>query len=839
MLGHPVYYLQFSLLILFITLYRHSLVVSSTSTECTEEEMNAWKAKCPVLTEKNLLYLTGENVGNDADVTDVNNVSIEQIEQAREAAQLLTGKSIETVNKLRKYSDAWYTSSLDNIMTFVCEETAHWEDMHRCIQNHSDPRAVKNIDDECIIMTGPGNCHAMGMCERISNCKWTEAVENGDNRPMRYNDEDAAFARVWVMEEYPKTFLPFIVPGIILSVIVVLSWLIFCFLRCCCNRCWGRSPRVEGYTRCQVLLPTIFFIVFTVGIIVCAGISYVQNDQITHGVQGVVESINVSISNINILATNVLNPLEDIKNNVNAAVVAIDNELSDTEWIKDDFEQLQQMMLNFSQVYTNIGPFPFSDCDVTKAWCVTCPENVCGAVAEEIEDASDSMQVAKELLLSTVNGMKDNIGENKDLLLSNLDVADEMLSMVNNLTLDTQSSVNDIKNQFDELSTFRMAGVLSIFALAAACSVLGIFGVICGLCHRKNIFIDTLHLSWIFGVVVCILGFIVASAMITLALVWNDGCHYLTIAKQDVSPYVPQYVSKVINTCFNDESLLEALEMEENLSFTCSLEEQFSQTDDLNVNDKFDDIYTYGDSIDLYTKDTFGYSSTDFDDLIGIANIAITATVPTTPIDTDNIARPWEFYGQVSDDSTCTVDESDTDNIPTCYMEAKCGGDDNGCYEAYSSTYYYYLSFEKLEEMLKSMKMDYNGNGGDNSIVHSSDWNFTTSIREYSETYAGNLEDLKDNTVTILKDGLVGSVLENVDVMKCSMTCGWINISYDILYENFCGTLLGATLTISVCIFMMSVFLIPVIICAIILQKRLRGVRKGSMEALKFKGANV
>ncbi len=799
---------------------------------------NAWKGKCPVLTQDNLVYLTGTSEA-DQEFSDINDATNEQIQQAKDAAKQLTGKALETVNKLRGYDDVWYQTSLDNIMTYVCEQTGDFEDFNRCTYSIEDPKAAKNNEDQCVVMTGPGNCHDQGLCERMSNCKWTEAVEGGDIRPERYTQEDAEFSRVWVLEEYPKTFAPFVAPGIILSVITFISWLLFCFLRCCCNRCWGRSPREEGYTQCQVFLPALFFILFTLGIVICAGITFVQNEQITDGVHGVVESMNVSISNLNVLVTNVLHPLDEIKAGVDEAVVAIDNELADTEWIKNEFEQLQQMMLNFSQVYTNIGPFPFKDCDITQTWCVTCPVHICGAVAGEIEEATDAMEIAKAVLLSAVDGMKENIGEKKDLLVSNLNVADEILNLVDEVTTSAQSAVNDIETDFNSISMFRMIAVLAIFALAGVCSVLGLFGVLCGLCHRKSIFIHTLHLSWIFGVVVCILGFIVASAMITFALVWNDGCHYLTIAKQDVSPYVPQYVSKVINTCFNDESLLEALEMEENLSFTCSLEEQFSQTDDLNVNDKFDDIYTYGDSIDLYTKDTFGYSSTDFDDLIGIANIAITATVPTTPIDTDNIARPWEFYGQVSDDSTCTVDESDTDNIPTCYMEAKCGGDDNGCYEAYSSTYYYYLSFEKLEEMLKSMKMDYNGNGGDNSIVHSSDWNFTTSIREYSETYAGNLEDLKDNTVTILKDGLVGSVLENVDVMKCSMTCGWINISYDILYENFCGTLLGATLTISVCIFMMSVFLIPVIICAIILQKRLRGVRKGSMEALKFKGANV
>jgi hypothetical protein len=80
-------------------------------------------------------------------------------------------------------------------------------------------------------------------------------------------------------------------------------------------------------------------------------------------------------------------------------------------------------------------------------------------------------------------------------------------------------------------------------------------GFVKGMCKDKTKWIHLLHLSWIVGVFLCILSFVVASCLLAISALWFDGCQYLNIVAGDMSPYFSAETSAIVNACVQGRHL--------------------------------------------------------------------------------------------------------------------------------------------------------------------------------------------------------------------------------------------------------------------------------------------
>ncbi|RHY30476.1 hypothetical protein DYB32_004287 [Aphanomyces invadans] len=110
--------------------------------------------------------------------------------------------------------------------------------------------------------------------------------------------------------------------------------------------------------------------------------------------------------------------------------------------------------------------------------------------------------------------------------------------------------------------------------------------------------------------------------------------------------------------------------------------------------------------------------------------------------------------------------------------------------------------------------------GGDKSVI------------ELSRAYAQRLEKFVTTTLTPMADL---NVWTQVNALQCTGApgCGWINEEYAIVHTILCQDLLGACLNIALSVFMNALFLLPMAVCGIVLQKRLRAIRGGTYGAME------
>ncbi|GLE06313.1 hypothetical protein PINS_up015560 [Pythium insidiosum] len=806
---------------------------------CSATATTAWKAKCPSRTAGNRDFLpltdmkSGEINVDDATLADT-------YRQARLTALKLSGAAGNAAMAgMRQKTRAWYEQSLRKMLTFFCVATSDDQDLQRCVAP-TNPLADKNANGECVVVNDADSCQKAGQCERVSNCKWDDIPTNATSRRQLFTDADVTTARKWMEREYPKTFAGFLAPGIVFAVLTAVSCVAFVVLRCVFNQCGGRNPTDKGYTRCDILIPAVIFTVCTVAVFICSFITVAQNTNISEGVGGVLNSLNVTLGNIGIFATNVNNPLALAEKQLQVTKASVGIVTKDTEWIKTDAQTLRQMVLDFSSYFGAQGPFPTKGCDASSnPACITCPDAVCGAplkaftqqILALVDGASVPMAGAIETMQTSFVNKSDTIS----LRLRDASIEIKELAV---LAKSSQEVVGVIKETFDDYSFSRSALVMSVFIFGVMASLVGMFAIFKGVCKRKSGWVQLLHVSWIVGVLVCILGFVLSSSLLAVGALWFDSCNYMNILHADLRPYFPSRISSIMNACFEDNSILKPLDLDDVLSFQCNLDDQYTAASkaDLSAANKL--IQTYGVKVSDYGLRDFGFDSSLLRDLLSKANSGASdvGRPGKAPFTQDNIARPWLLYDQTSSDFGCGAKNITTDELPICFMAGKCAsgnGPTSGkdkCKDAYTHAYSYVLSFTKISSMLDEMRQDLLG---DTVGSFSATWKHSMAIADFAKSYFERLASARTRTVDYLMKGDVGRVVEAIERVRCTESCGWINISFNAVHDSLCKDILGTTLAIALCVLFLCIFLIPMIVTGITLQKRLRGVKKGTYEELE------
>jgi hypothetical protein len=814
------------------------LCASSADAACSASATAAWKAKCPSRTTGNRDFLPLTDMSSNAINVDDSNL-VDTYNQARLTALKLSGAvGSAAMDGMRKKSRAWYETSLRKLMTFLCVETSTNDELQRCVPLSSGS-AERNASGNCVILTDAGNCHSKGLCERESNCKWDDALPTVTPRRQLFTDANVTAANKWMNQEYPTTFAPFLAPGIFFSVATALTAVGFIVLRCVFNQCGGRNPQEKGYTRCDILIPSVIFLVCSTAVFICSFITIAQNTNISEGVIGVLHSLNVTLENIDIFASNLKTPLALADQQLASAKITVNAQVKDLTWVAADGATLQQMVADFGAYYTTRGPFPMTTCDRTaNAWCVPCPDAVCGSPVQKfVANASSAFSASGALVAASIATMQKAFVSDSDSISLSLKTATREIGELANLTRSSKDVVELIDATVNEYSFSRSALVLSVFLFGVFSSLVGVAAIFKGVCKRKTAWVHMLHVSWIVGVLVCILGFVLAASLLAVGALWYDSCNYMNILHSDLSPYFPSGVSKIVNACFADSGILSPLQVENALSFQCDLSDQYAGIANADFGAMPTLIAAIGSRISSFGLRDFGYDSNAWKDIRDKANAAIDSAgaAGSTSFTKDNILKPWTVYGLVEAGGNCT--NATADNQPICFMEAKCAAGTvassttkAACKDTFTTAYYYQLAYAKVAVLLNEMRQDMLGDAG---AEFSSGWKYDTSIIEFAQDYFNRLATVRTQSLDYLMKGEVGRVLETVERARCTESCGWINISFNAVHEALCTDILGTTLAISLCVFFLCIFMVPLIVTGITLHKRLRGIKKGTYDELE------
>jgi hypothetical protein len=794
-----------------------------------------WQAKCPERASKNKDFLPMENLASSEINIDESKISA-TYEEARKKALKLSGTAGNAaMANMRKKTRTWYEASLRKLLTYFCVETSSTEELERCVPQGS-PFASTDVSNKCVKLTDSDNCNDQGLCERDSNCKWDDAFDKASSRREFFTVDDVYIAMKWVERDYPSSFLPLITPGTVIAVLVSLTCIGFVILRCIFNQCGGRNPSEKGYSRCDIFVPAAIFIVSTVAVFICAVVTVAENTNISHGVNGVLHSINVTLENIDIHTYNLMIPLQEANTMLQGVSVNVREQLKDAAWVEKDAKTLQGMISDYKSIYGSQGPFPFKDCEASSQGCIPCPEAVCGSVISDfVQTASLTLKSDSQAAAGAVKSMNDSFANKVIDIQSAIRKANLLISGVNNMTKSSKETVSEIKQTFDNYSFSRGALVMSVFVFGVFACVVGSIGIFKGICDKKSPLVHLLHLCWMLGVLVAILGFVLSSSLLAVGGVWYDSCNYMNIVREDLSPYFPQTISSVINSCFNDSSLLEPLKLDDPLAFSCELDVSYDLLKAGNFESQIDAITNFGSFVSDLSLHNFKFDPALSRELLAKSTEAAGLIGPLDDeFSRDTIKTPWILLKKDKSVSDC-ASISDQEKYPICFMNYMCdsvagNGDRNACRSSFKDAYTYTLAFSKIGQMLDEMREDLLGDTGKG---FSAGWKYDVSLMEFAQKYYKRLRALKESKLDALMAGDMGRVMESVERIRCTQNCGWINMSFNALNESLCSDVLGTTLAISLCVLFLSLFLLPMIVTAITLQKRLRGSKKGTYEQLE------
>lgn len=828
-------------LLLCALLSLSSEVSAAASSTCSARAIASWESKCAVRTASNealvpLTSMSASTINVDgSDLADTYNA-------ARVTALKLSATAGNAaIARLRKKTTSWYEASLTKIMTFVCAETLSTAELERCVNKTSEEAAL-DINGSCIQLTDDSSCYSQGLCERQANCKWDDPVAGAASRHEMFTAANVTTANSWMSTGYPKSFAGFVAPGIVLAVLLSLAFVGFIVLRCVFNQCGGRSPDEKGYSRCDLIVPSVIFVACSLAVFICAVFTVAQNTNISDGVSGVLDSLNITLENIEIFTANLETPMLAANVKLTTATNEVTSELSNVTWIATEGQQLRDMVAAFYNEYAPQGPFPSSTCNKSSASCVSCPNSVCGTPLKAFfTSAVTAINGTSGIVETSVELLQDTFMNKSTSISTHLKAALLELTTVAAMATKSQSSVEVIKTTFDDYSFSRGALVMSVFLLGMLASFIGLFAIYKGVCAKQSMWVHLLHVSWSLSVLVAILGFVLSASLLAVSAVFYDSCKYMNIAHNNLTSYVPTNMATIGNTCFNDSSLLAPLELDQALKFSCELDDSYATMTATNFNAYLALINSYGDTVSNFEVKDFGFNSTISRQLLTKAKTAISdaGTSGSTTMTQDNIMTPWTTYTSASASSyDCSSKNLTSDNIPICFMNATCDTSTKTstvvatCKSAYINAYNYVLAFDKISTMLDEMREDLLGDTGKG---FSSSWAYDVSILEYAQTYYTKLASLRSDTlVPLLKSGgSVGSLLEDIEQVRCTESCGWLNIAFNAVHDSMCTDILGTTLAISLAVFFLAVFLLPMVVTGITLQKRLRGAKKGTYEQLE------
>ncbi|KAG7399188.1 hypothetical protein PHYBOEH_009546 [Phytophthora boehmeriae] len=755
----------------------------------------------------------------------------------------------DAIKQLRGGTAKFYNDLITAVKITLCEQDLD-KNTVRFVDSSSDD-AYKDDNGDCVKLAistlsdeDAAQAYAQGQCEVKPNCYWAP-IEDGDTSRARvYADADSPMTKSdseATLKKWATGVIGFIIPGIVLGILSLLTMIFFFICRCCCNRCGGRSPREEGYTCMQKFLPLLFFLIFTIGIVGVSAAAFVYRGTMIGAVHDIFNATTGTLDNVSNWVVDIRTPLEKIRDKVISSADLVTVKLDGTGFIEDGIDGLEFKLNTFSNNSAN-RTLPTgcaiddsasqSNTATDGGFCAPC--QACTTISSGMKTASDQIDKNAKPGVEQLNNVRQQLNGQlvsiSESVRSGVDTqvgtANDLIEMVD----DVNSDVNDYETEFQNYRDQLGYAVMGLFIIALAVVVWGFVGILFGLTPLKAL-ANIMHFAYFIGFVALFLTFIISAIVLAVGVVLGDVCEVTTIFSTNWS--VPLGDSaKVVDACFNNESLIDTFNLSSKLEFARG----GVQFPDLDVNSMLDfsELDNFTSTILATNESTFQFDDTKYDDAFTALNRYASQTStscnpsPSGPYTKANVLQPWVDNSQSAPNPTKTPRQyivglyQSYDVACTGTGSASVNGLPFTCRKTPSTgcTFSYFMgeSFEVLVDMagVKS------GMSTFISELHTN----VTDVNTFTSTFKGNISSL-NTAINVIKNDLQSSLIAYVSEFEDAMRCNFLELGYNQIYKALCGDLMPSLTMIALMLFLAGIFLIPVNVCLIIGVKRLKAHGNG------------
>ncbi|RHY00439.1 hypothetical protein DYB36_001221 [Aphanomyces astaci] len=394
---------------------------------------------------------------------------------------------------------------------------------------------------------------------------------------------------------------------------------------------------------------------------------------------------------------------------------------------------------------------------------------------------------------------------------------------------------------WQEQTVARRGAILALFAVAIAILVLGTVGIVLGLTPLRCLAIG-LHVAYILGFVALVFLFVVSALFLAFSVLLGDACQLSSIVASDWSPVLGASNGVALNACFHDKSLLEALQLQDALSFADAIE---IPTIDLSSMLTFDSLDQFAQAILSADPTTFDVG-VDASQLVQVLNLytngnSLAANFPTLSRDCnphdgqysiETMGIPWEANGEGATNDGMS---------PASYIAARYAPYRRACAATVVTTCARNTpcSYDQFVTELFTNTSTVLTISSDAVAFVSTMHGSMQQLQNYTRTFKVSVNNVTGLVASLDAVGhtLQTSLVADVTAFKASMNCSFVATTYG-------SDLTPAMLMVALCLVLSGICMIPVNISLILLVKRLRaGARlssdvspsnKQDCEVLKF-----
>ncbi|KAG6954032.1 hypothetical protein JG687_00012050 [Phytophthora cactorum] len=705
--------------------------------------------------------------------------------EASDKANQVGASVRKAIKQLRGGTDKFYHDLITAVKITLCEKDLKKNQVrfvscdadNAYKDDNGDPVKLpvsKMTDDETV------NAYSQGLCEVAPNCYWAEIVDGDTSRAKVYAEAEStmdASAAEAKIKEWATGVIGFVIPGIVLGVLSLLTMVFFLICRCCCNRCGGRFPREEGYTCMQKFLPLLFFLLFAIGVIVVSAAAFLYRGTMLSAVDDLFNATSGTLENGSTWIVNIRTPLQEIAATVVNSADGIKVKLDGTDFIDTGLNDLTTKLGNLGDKYSTAPKIP-SGCvpDSTKTNedangnpCYEC--KACTAIGTQADDAATQVDKNAGPGVKQLSNVKKQLNTKLVEISGNVQSAvDTQVTTANDLidTVDkTQGDVDDYDSKFQGYRDQLGYAIMALFALALS--------------------------------------------------------------------------AKAVDACFQNESLLDVFNLSDKLDFArggidfpqldMSSMFDFSDLEALETSTNNIDEASFGFDKAVYTTEVTSFNK--------YATQTSSACNPQGPgyQTTQKLLNPWEANGDTKPSSgseadyienyynaytLCTNNGANPDSTTTG-MAYECMSKSSCSFSAFMKERYTVLfPLATLKAGMENFKAQLSKD--------------VSEITATSGTFETNTKKLNSD-INGIKDDLDAHLIEYVGDFEDAMYCTFIADGFWIIYDSLCGDLMPSITMIALMLFLCGLFLIPVNVCLIIGVKRLKAHGNGHImdTEMKFK----
>lgn len=762
----------------------------------------------------------------------------------------------KAIKQLRGGNDKFYHDLITAVKITLCEQNLA-KNQIRFVSCDAD-NAYKDDDGNPARITVTSstddettNAYNQGLCEVAPNCYWAEIEEGDTSRAKVYADPDSTMdstAATAKIKEWATGVVGFVIPGIVLGVLSLLTMVFFLLCRCCCNRCGGRFPREEGYKFKEKFLPLVFFLLFAIGVIVVSAAAFLYRGTMLVAVDDLFNATSGTLENGSEWIVNIRTPLVEIAATVVESADDIKVKLDGTDFIDTGLTDLTKKLEDFGDKYSTAPKFPTgctpdpskTNADANGDPCYEC--KACTAIGTKANDAASQVNKNAGPGIKQLSNVKKQLTTKLVEISGSVQSAvDTQVSTANTLIItvdDAQGNVDSYDSKFQGYRDQLGYAIMALFALALVVIAIGFIGILFGLTPFK-LFANIMHVAYFFGFIALILVFIISAVVLAIGVVLGDACEVTAIFATNWT--VPLGDSaKAVDACFQNQSLIDVFNLSDKLSFARGGIDFPSL--DVNAMFNFSDLDALETSTNDIDEGSFGFDKAAYTSLVASFNgYAVQTSASCNPAGngyqtTEYILKPWlannqpkPVSGSEADyienyyktyDTTCTNNDPNN-NVPNNGKAYACASSSQCSFSAFMRERYTVIF--PLASLKASMETYKAGLTTD-----------VSGITATSDTFETKTKKLNSD-IDVIKVHLDSSLIEYVGDFEKAMYCTFIADGFWSIYDALCGELMPSITMIALMLFLCGLFLIPVNVCLIIGVKRLKAHGNGNIMDVEMK----